>query len=51
MGGLLYIIGAVVVAMWLIGFLTKVGGSMIHLLLLVAGVIFVVQLLTGRRSV
>jgi hypothetical protein len=51
MGSILYIIGAIVVAMWLIGMLTHVGGSMIHLLLLVAGVIFVVQLLTGRRAV
>ncbi len=51
MGSVLYIIGAIVVAMWLIGFLANVGGSMIHLLLLVAGVIFVVQLLTGRRAV
>ena len=51
MGSLLYIIGAIVVAMWLIGFLTHVGGSMIHLLLLVAGIIFVAQLLTGRRAV
>ena len=51
MGSLLYIIGAVVVALWLIGLLSNVGGSMIHLLLLVAAVIFVAQLLTGRRSV
>jgi hypothetical protein len=28
-----------------------VGGGLIHLLLLVAGIIFVAQLLTGRRAV
>ena len=51
MGSLLYIIGAVVVAMWLIGLLSNVGGSMIHLLLVIAAVIFVAQFVTGRRSV
>jgi hypothetical protein len=50
MGSLLYIIGAVVVAMWLIGLLSHVGGSMIHLLLVIAAVIFVAQFVTGRRS-
>lgn len=51
MGSLLYIIGAVLVAMWLIGFLLHVGGGLIHIILVIAVIVFVFQFLTGRRSV
>jgi len=37
--------------LWLLGLIGSVGGSFIHLLLLVAAVILVVQLLSGRRAV
>lgn len=51
MGSLLYIIGAVLVAFWLIGFLLHVGGGLIHIILVIAVIVFVFQFLTGRRSV
>ena len=51
MGNLLYIIGAVIVAMWLIGLLTGIGGNLIHALLVIAVIVFVFQFITGRRSV
>ena len=51
MGNILYIIGAIVVAFWLLGFLMHIGGGLIHILLVVAVIIFVFQFLTGRRSV
>lgn len=51
MGSILYIIGAIIVAMWLLGFLMHIGGSFIHILLVVAVVVFLFQFLTGRRSV
>ena len=51
MGSILYIIGAVIVAMWLIGFLLHIGGGLIHILLVIAVIVFVFQFLTGRRSV
>ena len=51
MGSLLYLIGAVLVALWLIGFLTNFGGGLIHIILVIAVVVFVFQFLTGRRSV
>lgn len=51
MGSLLYIIGAVLVAFWLIGFLLHVGGGLIHIILVIAVIVFLYQFLTGRRSV
>ncbi|MBS1812345.1 MAG: lmo0937 family membrane protein [Acidobacteria bacterium] len=47
---MLWTILAVVLVLWLLGFVGGVGGSLIHALLLVAGVIFVLQILSGRRS-
>ncbi len=51
MGNLLYIIGAVLVALWLIGLLVHVGGYFIHIILAIAVIVFVFQFLSGRRSV
>ncbi len=51
MGSLLYIIGAVLVALWLIGFLMHIGGGLIHIILVIAVIVFVFQFLTGRRGV
>ena len=51
MGNILYIVGAIIVAMWLLGFLLHVGGGLIHILLVIAVIVFVYQFLTGRRSV
>ncbi|HZV57479.1 MAG TPA: lmo0937 family membrane protein [Sphingobium sp.] len=47
---MLYTIVVILLVLWLIGLLAHVGGGLIHLLLLVAGVVFVFQLITGRRS-
>jgi len=51
MGSILYIIGAVLVALWLIGFLMHLGGGLIHIILVIAVIVFLFQFLTGRRSV
>lgn len=48
---MLYSIISLLVALWLIGLLMHVGGGFIHALLLIAGVIFVYDLLTGRSAV
>ena len=40
----------IVLIVWLLGFVFQWGGGLIHLLLLVAGVILVFDLLTGRRA-
>ena len=41
----------ILVILWLLGFSLHIGGGLIHALLVVALVIFVVNLLTGRRLV
>ena len=40
----------IVLVLWLIGFISQWGGGLIHLLLLIAGVILVLDLLSGRRA-
>ncbi|HZT08185.1 MAG TPA: lmo0937 family membrane protein [Chloroflexota bacterium] len=46
---MLWTLLAVVLVLWLLGFLANVG-SLIHLLLVVALIILIAQLLTGRRT-
>jgi hypothetical protein len=47
---MLWTLLAVVLVLWLLGFSLSIGGSLIHLLLVVALVLFVINLVTGRRS-
>ncbi len=46
---MLWTILVILLVLWLLGFLTSVGGGLIHLLLVVAAIVLVVQLLSGRR--
>jgi hypothetical protein len=39
----------ILVALWIIGLVVHIGGGLIHLLLVVALVLLVVNLMTGRR--
>lgn len=48
---MLWTILVVLLVLWLIGLVANIGGSLIHLILVVALVIFVINLLTGRRTV
>lgn len=48
---MLYTILAVLLVLWLLGMIGGFGGSLIHLLLVVAGVVLLIQLLSGRRTV
>jgi hypothetical protein len=48
---MLWTIFVVLLILWLLGFSLQVGGGLIHLLLVVALVILVINLLSGRRSV
>lgn len=48
-GGLIWTIIVVLVVLWLLGFTIHIGGGLIHLLLVVALILVVVNLLTGRR--
>ena len=48
---MLWTILVIILILWLVGFLAKVGGGLVHILLVVALVVLVIQLLTGRRAV
>lgn len=40
----------VILVLWLLGFIVGVGGSLIHLLLVVALLLIIYNLITGRRA-
>ncbi len=47
---MLWTICVILLVLWLLGaFVVPVGGSLIHLLLVIALVVLVIQLVTGRR--
>jgi hypothetical protein len=46
---MLWTILVILVILWLLGFTMKIGGGFIHLILVIAVIILVIQLLTGRR--
>jgi hypothetical protein len=48
---MLWTILVVLLVLWAIGLVAHVGGALIHLLLVIAAVVFLIQLLTGRRTV
>lgn len=48
---MLWTILVILLVLWLIGLLSNVGGGLIHLLLVVAVVVLVINLITGRRAV
>ncbi len=48
---MLWTILMIILVLWLIGFLAHLGGGLIHLLLVIALVVLVIQLITGRRAV
>jgi len=46
---MLWTIIVILVILWLLGFSLHVGGALIHLLLVIAVVVVIINLLTGRR--
>jgi len=48
---MLWTLVAVCLILWLLGFSMSIGGSLIHLLLVVALVVFVINLISGRRGI
>jgi hypothetical protein len=47
---MLWTIIAVLFVLWLLGFSMHVAGGLIHILLVVALVMFIINLFTGRRT-
>ena len=50
LANILWLVVVVIVALWLIGFIANVAGNLIHALLVIALVVVVFNLLTGRRA-
>ena len=48
---MLWTILVILLVLWLIGFLGHIGGGMIHLLLVIAAIVLVINLVSGRRAV
>ena len=46
---MLYTIAVILIVLWLLGFIAHVGGGLIHLLLVIAVIMVIVNLVTGRR--
>jgi hypothetical protein len=47
---MLWTILAILLVLWLVGLIADIAGGLIHLLLVVALVIFLIRLLSGRRN-
>jgi hypothetical protein len=47
---MLWTVFVIVLLLWLLGWGFHIAGSLIHLLLVVALVVIVIQLITGRRA-
>ena len=46
---MLWTIVGILVVLWLIGFVTKFAGGVIHILLVIAGIVFFIQLFKGKK--
>ena len=47
---MIYTIVGILVVLWLLGLIAHVGGGLIHLLLVIALIVFIVNLVRGRSG-
>ena len=47
---MLWTILVILFVLWLLGFTLHIGGGLIHILLVIALIVLVIQLFSGRRS-
>lgn len=47
--GFLRWIGGIVVFFWVLGLIFRIGGSMIHLLLVIAAIVFIYDFIAGKK--
>lgn len=47
---MLWTIFVVLLILWLLGFAFKIGGGLIHIMLVIALIVLVINLVTGRRG-
>jgi hypothetical protein len=46
---MLWTIAVILIVLWLLGFITHVGGGLIHLLLVIAVIVIIFNFVSGRR--
>ena len=51
MGGIVYTIAVILIGLWLIGLVVHIGGSLIHILLVLGLIVLAYQFIAGRRTV
>ncbi len=47
---MLWTILVILVILWLLGFALKIGGGLIHLILVIAVIVLIFNLISGRRN-
>jgi len=47
---MLWTIIVILLVLWLLGFIGNIGGGLIHLLLVIALIVFIYNMVTGRRG-
>lgn len=47
---MIYTIIVVLVVLWLLGLLAHIGSGLIHILLVIALIVFIYNMITGRKS-
>jgi hypothetical protein len=50
LANLIWTLIVILVVLWLLGFLLHIGGALIHLILVVAVILLIINLLTGRGA-
>jgi hypothetical protein len=50
LAGILWTVVVIIVALWLLGLILHIAGNLIHLLLVIALIVIVYNLITGRRN-
>ena len=48
---MLWTILVILLILWLVGFKLAIGGSLIHILLVIALIVLVINLVSGRRTI
>lgn len=51
MANIVWTIIGLLVLFWIVGFIAKIGGALIHFLLVIALILFIFNLITGRNKV
>ncbi|HVR38022.1 MAG TPA: lmo0937 family membrane protein [Thermoanaerobaculia bacterium] len=51
MGNILWLVIVILIILWLGGFALHIGGGLIHALLVIALIVVIFQLVTGRRRI